>query len=187
MEAYGLKAKASVREYVLVLRCQAGDEKAFADLLNRFGPRTLRYLKGLLEPEAAQDAHQEVWLTVYRRISDLSNPGGFRTWLFRITRHRAIDFLRREQRESELLEVVAREAPEFSRGMAEPTVSTLDDPALKTAMARLSPAQRDVLQLRFWETMSYQEIALILGCPLGTVRSRIHHAKRVLRHALAEA
>ena len=170
-----------------MLRCQAGDEKAFADLLHRFGPRTLRYLEGLLDPETAQDVHQEVWLTVYRRISDLSNPGGFRTWIFRITRHRAIDFLRREQRESELLEEVAREAPEFSGGPAEPPISTLDNPELKTAMARLSPAQRDVLQLRFWENMPYEEIALILGCPLGTVRSRIHYAKRLLRNALAGA
>ena len=79
-----MKAKASVQEYLLVLRCQAGDEKAFAGLLHRFGPRTLRYLEGLLDPETAQDVHQDVWLTVYRRISDLSNPGGFRTWLFRI-------------------------------------------------------------------------------------------------------
>jgi RNA polymerase sigma-70 factor (ECF subfamily) len=182
-----LKVKASVREYLLVLRCQAGDEKAFADLLDRFGPRTLRYLEGLLDPETAQDVHQEVWLTVYRRISDLSNPGGFRTWLFRITRHRAIDFLRREQRESELLEEVAREAPEFSGAVSEPAISALDKPELKTAIARLSPAQRDVLQLRFWEKMPYEEIALILGCPLGTVRSRIHYAKRLLRNALAEA
>ena len=61
--------KASVREYLLVLRCQAGDERAFADLFNRFRPRTLRHLEGLLGFDAAQDAQQEVWLTVYRRIS----------------------------------------------------------------------------------------------------------------------
>lgn len=182
-----MRSKASVREYLLVLRCQAGDERAFADLLDRFGPRSLRYLEGLLDSDSAQDAHQEVWLTVYLRISELTNPGGFRTWLFRITRHRAIDFLRREQRESELLEMVTREAPEISGGPAAPAITTFPDPALKAAMARLSPAQRDVLHLRFWEKMPYQEIALILGCPLGTVRSRIHHAKRLLRHALAEA
>lgn len=178
--------KASVREYLLVLRCQAGDETAFSDLLHRYAPGTLRYLEGLLDPDAAQDVHQEVWLTVYRRISDLANPGGFRTWLFRITRHRAIDFLRRERRESELLETVARETPEISEEPAGPSTPGVADPAFKAAMARLSPAQRDVLQLRFWEKMPYQEIALILGCPLGTVRSRIHHAKKSLRQALAE-
>lgn len=182
-----MKDKASVREYLLVLRCQAGDEKAFSDLLDRYGPRTLRYLEGLLDPDAAQDAHQEVWLTVYRRISDLANPGGFRTWLFRISRNRAVDFLRRQRRESELLETVALEARGAPEEPSAPSTPDVLEPAVRDAMDRLSPAQRDVLQLRFWEKMPYQEIALILGCPLGTVRSRIHHAKRSLRQALAEA
>ena len=182
-----MRDKASIREYLLVLRCQAGDDRAFADLFNRFGPRTFRHLEGLVGLDAAQDVQQEVWLTVYRRISELSNPGAFRTWLFRITRHRAIDCLRKEQRESELLETAAREARTTAEESDEAASSGALDPGFKAAMARLSPAQRDVIQLRFWEKMSYQEIALILGCPLGTVRSRIHHAKRVLRQALVEA
>ena len=130
---------------------QAGDEEAFADLFNRFGPWSLRYLEGLLDSEAAQDAHQEVWLTVYRRISDLANPGGFRTWLFRTTRHRAIDFLRGERRESVLFDLVAREGPEILGVPVGSAIPTFADPALKTVVAQFD---RSSNRFFTWITLS---------------------------------
>lgn len=59
-----------LRLQLLVLRCQAGDERAFSQLLDDFGPRTLRYLRGLLGDDA-EDVHQEVWLAAYRSIATL--------------------------------------------------------------------------------------------------------------------
>jgi len=94
---------------LLVLSAQAGDERAFERLFRQFGARTLRYLRGLVG-DAADDVQQEVWLTVYRRLADLGAPQAFRTWLFRTTRHRAIDFLRRSRREAELVADVDVEA-----------------------------------------------------------------------------
>ena len=96
------------RLFLLVLRCQAGDETAFSRLMEWFGARTLAHLRGLLGDDA-DDVQQEVWLAVYMRIGALSNPRAFRTWLFQTTRHRAIDFLRSRKRERELLEEAARE------------------------------------------------------------------------------
>src|SRR6185312_2075052 len=91
--------------YLLVLRCQAGDERAFAQLMEKFERRTLEYVRGLLgDPFLADDVQQEVWLAVYLGIRSLDNPGAFRTWLFRITRHRTLDFVRRRKRESELFD-----------------------------------------------------------------------------------
>jgi len=105
----------NVRLHLLVLRCQAGDEQAFARLFDWFGQRTLAHLRSLIGDDA-EDVQQEVWLAVYRGISTLGNPAAFRTWLFRTTRrHRAIDFLRKRKREQELIEeatVVAVEANE---------------------------------------------------------------------------
>ena len=89
-----------LREHLLVLRCQVGDEAAFSGLYDRFGNRTLRYLDGLVGPDAAADVQQEVWLAAFRGISRVTNPGGFRTWLYQITRHQAIDFLRKRKREA---------------------------------------------------------------------------------------
>src|SRR6185503_13122240 len=95
--------------HLLVLRCQAGDERAFARLMDAFGNKTLGYLRGLVGDDA-DDVQQEVWLSVYRGIGGLANPGAFRTWLFRTTRHRAVDFLRKKKRERELVDEITNEA-----------------------------------------------------------------------------
>ena len=178
------EGRSQLRDALLVLRCQAGDEGAFSDLFDRFSHRTLRYLEGLLGADAAADAQQEVWLAVFRGISRLTNPGAFRTWLYQITRHRAIDILRKEKRESELLAAVGFERPEPSEEPSELFPETRDRRSLEAGLAELSAAHREVLLLRFWEEMSYEDIALISGCSTGTVRSRLHHAKRRLREAL---
>jgi len=165
-----------------VLRCQAGDEAAFAELYRRFGPKTRRYLRGVLDEGPEDDVQQEVWLTVYRRVHTLTNPGGFRTWLFQVTRNRAVDALRGMRREREMLDRVEREDPG-----PDDTAERLDvdDEAIGAAMATLTAPHREVLLLRFWEDLSYPEIALVTGAPLGTVRSRLAHAKWRLRDALA--
>ena len=184
------ESRERAREYLLVLRCQAGDDDAFSDLYDRFGPRSLRYLEGLLEPEEAADAHQEVWLSVFRRISGLNNPRAFKTWLYQITRHRALDALRREKRRSEVLSVLNGEEEGVAPGMDEPhpEVQVLEalggNPALEAGLGKLAASHREVLLLRYWEEMSYAEVALIVGCSVGTVRSRLHHAKRNLKEAL---
>ena len=160
----------------LVLRCQTGDESAFRRLLSEFGPRTLRYLRGIVG-DSAEDVQQEVWLTVYQSIAGLANPRAFRTWLYRTTRHRALDFLRRRHREDELLADFARQLP----GEALPPESAEPGEDLLEAVHALPPAQREVCLLRYRDDLSYGEIALVLGCSVGTVRSRLHYAKERLR------
>jgi RNA polymerase sigma-70 factor (ECF subfamily) len=162
--------------HLVVLRCQAGDEQAFAQLFERFGGRTLAYLGGLVGGDAA-DVQQEVWLAVYRGLRGLSNPRAFRTWLFQTTRHRAIDFLRKRKRELELIAGAAAESAAAQGAWDEPD-ETAEAPILPEIMAMLAPAHREVLLLRFQDGMSYAEIALVVGCSIGTVRSRLHHAKR---------
>jgi len=168
--------------HLLVLRCQAGDDQAFARLFDWFGQRTLGHLRSLISDDA-EDVQQEVWLTVYRGISTLANPAAFRTWLFRTTRHRAIDFLRKRKREQELIEETATVPVEASEP-EEPSFAALDESILEAAMARIAPAQREVLLLRYRDDLSYAEIALVVGCPIGTVRTRLHHAKRRLHGLL---
>lgn len=176
--------------HLLVLRCQTGDEHAFARLYERFGERTLRYLRGLVG-DAADDVQQEVWLSVYRNIGTLADPRAFRTWLYRTTRHRAVDHLRQQTRERELLADAAQEAlTAVSPGDVEGGMPALDEPALAAALAALAPAHREVLLLRYRDDLGYAEIALVVGCSIGTVRSRLHNAKLrlhdvVRQHGLA--
>ena len=171
------------RLFLLVLRCQAGDETAFARLMAWFGARTLAHLRGLVADDA-EDVQQEVWLAVYTRIGALSNPRAFRTWLFQTTRHRAIDFLRSRKRERELLEEAAREIEDAHT--PDEGISDLNRSSVAEALGELSPVHREVLLLRYQEDMSYAQIAVISGCSIGTVRSRLHHAKARLREVVNE-
>jgi RNA polymerase sigma-70 factor, ECF subfamily len=170
-----------LRTHLLVLRCQAGDERAFAALLTAFGPRTLRYLRNLLGGDA-EDVQQEVWLSVYRSIATLAEPGAFRTWLFSTTRRRAIDHLRRRRRDGELFadEPVDGAVGGGTEDEADPA---FDASELDAMLAELPAPQREVLLLRYRDDMTYSEIAVIVGCPVGTVRTRLHHAKRKLRES----
>lgn len=167
-----------LRLRLVVMRCQVGDDQAFATLFEWFGPKTLRYLRGLIG-DGGDDVHQEVWLTVYRTISGLANPGAFRTWLFRTTRHRAMDVFRRQRRERELVEQVMTTATDASDPWIEDELP--DDASVEAEIARLPVLQREALFLRYRDGLSYAEIALVAGVPIGTVKTRIHHALRVLR------
>ncbi|MHB1195082.1 MAG: RNA polymerase sigma factor [Longimicrobiales bacterium] len=166
-----------------MLRCQLGDRDAFTRLFARFGDRSRRYLEGILGYPEAEDAQQEVWITVYRRISSLANPAGFRTWLFQITRNRAVDHLRRSRRMREL-QVPHDVVEAGSAGVSEEEPLELSGERVAAALGALSPHHREVLVLRFWEDLTYPEIALVVGAPVGTIRSRLHHAKRLLRDEL---
>lgn len=186
----GRKAtREELRRHMVILRCQAGDEKAFEWLYERFQDRTRRYLEGILEGAGVMDVQQEVWLTVYRKISQLDNPGGFKTWLYRLTRNKAMDHLRSQRRHSELIESASRERL-FSTQFWETEIdggAEINLEELKSAVDRLSPVHQEVVLLKYWEGMRYEEMAVIIGCPVGTVRSRVYYAKKYLQDLLREA
>ena len=167
----------------LVLRCQAGDEAAFAKLMGMFESRTLGYLRGILGDDA-DDVQQEVWLTVFRQLNDLADPAAFRTWLFRTTRHRAIDFLRKRRRERELIDDTPIESVASEVEADDDSTGPIDEAALVAALMAMPPPQREVVMLRYRDGLTYQEIAQVTNRPIGTVRTRLHHAKRRLQESL---
>lgn len=177
----------SIREYLLVMRCQTGDEPAFFELYNLYSEGTLRYLKSFLDHQTAQDAHQEVWLNVYQKISGLANLKRFRTWLYQITRNKAVDYLRKSKRHSEILDAAKKEIAGSSIYESDDEFPDTETRGLQKAMEQLSVVHRDVLVLKYWDKMSYEEISLIVGCSVGTVRSRIFNAKTKLKEKLEQA
>jgi RNA polymerase sigma-70 factor (ECF subfamily) len=170
-----------LRERILVSRCQAGDERAFEEIVSTYGPR-LRYylLKQLGSPEATDDVLQEVWLDVYRGIVRLRQPDAFRAWIYRIARDRAFRVLRRAGVPRQFADEADLAEAEVEDGI----FSAEDAQRVHAALDRLSPSHREVLLLRFIEDLPYDDIAQITGCPTGTVKSRIHHAKRLLRQEM---
>jgi RNA polymerase sigma-70 factor (ECF subfamily) len=113
----------------------------------------------------------------------MANPGAFRTWLFRTTRHRAMDFLRRLRRERDLVDEITVTATEVV-DPGQDDDALLEDARVEAEIARLPPLQREALLLRYRDDLSYAEIALVAGVPIGTVKTRVHHAKRALKERL---
>ena len=166
---------------VLVVRCQLGDRAAFGQLLSVCHPRLRAYLHKMLPAsQDVDDVAQEVWADAFRDIGALSSPASFLPWLYRIAHNRSARQMRRARLPTTSLDDVA-DACEAD----EPLNFTAEDAqAVQDALVRLSDIHREVLLLRFLEDMSYEDISVVLQCPLGTVRSRIHHAKAALRRIL---
>jgi RNA polymerase sigma-70 factor (ECF subfamily) len=172
-------------EQILVLRCQTGDEVAFAELVERYGPRLRYYLqKSFGRMDGAEDAYQEVWLVAFRRIRGLMDPAAFVTWLYRIAQNQVRQELRRRHLPARPIE----EADEVAEPGVDPAGFTPEDGArIHAALDGLPLEHREALMLRFLEGLTYEQIAAVSGCGVGTVKSRLHYAKRALRRVLEEA
>lgn len=167
-------------EQLLVLRCQTGDRDAYRELVQCFGPRLLYFLrKSILRPDRADDLAQEVWLDVLRQLPRLKDARAFTTWLYRIAHGKAMLEARRNGRLPQTtteLETIAEDHEE--------AFSPEDAARIHAALDRLEPHHREALVLRFLEGLTYDQIGQIIGCPEGTVRSRIHYAKAALARLL---
>lgn len=172
-----------IYEQILIVRCQTGDEAAFGELVARYGPRLRYFLRKLLaDSDRADDLLQEVWCDICRYLPRLAEVTAFPAWAYRIARDKAYADLRRRRRlpalvENDQLAEISDDTEAFSRDEAARIHAALD---------RLPAAQREVIVLRFLEDLAYEDIARIVRCPVGTVRSRLHHAKQSLRRLLDE-
>jgi RNA polymerase sigma-70 factor, ECF subfamily len=163
---------------VLVVRCQVGDRLALEEMVGQCQPRLRGFLHKMLPGgQNLDDLAQEVWMDVFRDLPRLADPGAFLPWFYRIARNRVFrTFRRRSEPIGSIQDMNVAPARE-----AEPDFSAEDAQAVHAALDQLSPEHREVLLLCFMEEMSYDQIASVVDCPIGTVRSRIHSAKRELR------
>lgn len=165
---------------ILVLRCQAGDEEAFEELFELYQPRLRYYIRRLdAKADNIDDMLQDVWLSVYRKIEKLKEPRAFPVWVYRIARNKVYGGFRNKQIFAQLpQERVLSEIKD------EPDIPTDRAEAIHKALDNIQPHHREVLTLCFLENLPYQQIAEIVGCGLGTVKSRIYYAKQSLREEM---
>jgi RNA polymerase sigma-70 factor, ECF subfamily len=172
------------RDEWIALRCQNGEPQAFVDLVREMERPLLYFAQKLVNDEhKALDVLQDVWLKAFQTICRLEKPGLVRAWLYRLTRGLAIDRVRKDVAERRRVRELAEEKTETDEG-AEPSFDEEDAGALHRALDTLEIQHREVLVLHFLEEMTVSEIAGVVGCPEGTVKSRIHYAKRALHAAL---
>ncbi len=182
----------------LVSRAQAGDVKAFEMLVVKYQRRIERLIGRMVrDVDLVPDIAQETFIRAYRAIPQFRGESAFYTWLYRIavnTAKKALMDLKRDPTVSESALAAARdEEDETSR--AETELSHGESPdavlaskqiaaAVNAAVQALSEELRQAITLREIEGMSYEEIAELMGCPIGTVRSRIFRAREAIAQRL---
>ena len=166
----------------LVERAREGDDAAFSELVDLDG--SLCYaiaFRILRDAERAQDAVQQAFLLAWRELPQLRDPERFGPWLNKLLVNACYDELRRHRRWSTRIRALPMDGPDGP----DPMLTVVDRDTLDRAFARLTPQHRAVFVLHHHAGLPLNELAQIVGVPIGTVKSRLHHATRALRAAIA--
>ncbi|HEX5854625.1 MAG TPA: sigma-70 family RNA polymerase sigma factor [Thermoanaerobaculia bacterium] len=177
----------------LVKLVLAGDTELFAVLVNRYRTRVSRYVERFTyDVEDARDVTQEVFIKVYGALDSFDPRFKFSTWLFRIAGNAAIDHLRRrrvrllplERPPDENGEARSVDPPETRPNPHEELTRQRLREALSAAIDRLPDDYRELISLRHYGEMPYEEIAELKAMPLGTVKNKLFRARQALRDLL---
>ena len=178
----------------LVARVQGGDRQAFDLLVLKYQNRIVKLVSRFVhDPMEAQDVAQEAFIKAYRAIGSFRGESAFYTWLYRIATNAAKNFLVAQNRRPPAVGVDAMEAEQYAVDTRLKEKETPENLAvteeLKAVIFRAIEALpddlREAITLREMECMSYEDIAMVMGCPVGTVRSRIFRARDAIDQKLA--
>ena len=171
-------------ELALIESFRSGDEFAFVSLYNRYkGPVYAFCYKMLLDSNAAQDVMQETFLRVYENRDRLMKSGAFKSWLFTIARNQCLNWLRKSGRHVPLSD------DEYELPPASDTPFTRMEKSeqirfVTRFLESLRPEYREVLILREYQNLSYEEIAAVTRSTLSAVKSRLFKARRKLANMM---
>ncbi len=164
---------------VLVIRCQLGERVAWEELVRRWHQPMWRFMFGMLgDRQGTEDVLQIVWLQVVKSLVRLREPERFEAWLYRVARNVITDRLRAQYRrplEESFVEAVSSDSPLESIDLTD---------SLHSALSDLHPVDRETTVLFYFQEKTLEEVAGICEVPPGTVKSRLHRARRQLREAL---
>ena len=178
----------------LVARAQRGDKRAFELLVEKYQRKLARLLSRFIrDPAEVEDVTQEAFIKAYRALPAFRGDSAFYTWLYRIGINTAKNYLMAMGRRAPTsTEVEADEAEGFEEGEQLRDINTPESVLLSNEIAetvnstieRLPEELRTAIQLREIEGMSYEDIARVMDCPIGTVRSRIFRAREAIAEQL---
>jgi RNA polymerase sigma-70 factor (ECF subfamily) len=183
----------AVADCELVTRAVAGREDSFEELVRRYQRPIAAYVYRMVgDYDAALDLTQEVFIKVYNSLGRYRSEFKFSTWIYKIAHNSAVDHLRRHStREQSLMKEFDGEQRELPIESRRPSPQQESERAERRAeieqvVRALPTAYRELVLLRHSHDLSYDEIALVTGLPLGTVKNRLFRAREVMRHQFVE-
>ncbi|MFA6128030.1 MAG: sigma-70 family RNA polymerase sigma factor [Bacteroidales bacterium] len=183
------------QDYALVQKARSGDQHAYAQLLNRYWDSVFfMILKMAHNKDDAEDLTIEAFGKAFKFINNYEPEFAFSTWLFKIANNNAIDFLRKQHTKTISIDSQGRDAEEDNPVQLqsdtpdpeEVLISKQKTEFLKTIVTELKPRYSRLVQLRYFEEYSYEEIAETLNLPIGTVKAQLFRAKELLYHIISK-
>lgn len=181
-------------DQALVERVQAGDQEAYGLLVAKYQRKLMRLISRLVrDPAEVEDVAQETFIKAYRALPNFRGDSAFYTWLYRIGINTAKNWLVANGRRAPTsTEVDSEEAESYAEGDLLRDVDTPERlmmsrqiaDTVNAAVERLPEDLRTAITLREIDGLSYEEIAQLMGCPIGTVRSRIFRAREAIAEKL---
>ncbi len=173
-------------DLTLLQQTAQGEMTAFERLYARHSTAVFNYLRRLVRrEEIAEELLQEVFVVVWQKAPLFEARSSVKTWIFRIAHNKAVSWLRSRREHQSLSHITRREERRVSGGQEPPSLDALAEvDALRRALVHLSPKHRAVIELAFGQQMTYKEIAIVLNCPVGTVKSRMKYALQNLERIL---
>jgi RNA polymerase sigma-70 factor (ECF subfamily) len=170
----------------LVARAQAGDLPAFEELVRRYRNDVFRLSNHYLRNrEEAWDLSQEVFIKVYRSMGSFRGESNFKTWVLRIAANQCKDFFKKRRLVTVSFDDrIGVEPPGRQLEPGQAVQAQEIGEAIQTALAKLPHKHRTAFVLREFEGLSYEEMSQVMQCSLGTVMSRLHHARKKLQQSL---
>ncbi len=170
----------TVSDETLVSRALAGSNGAWMKLVKRYEKRVYNYaLRMVGHPDDAFDLMQEVFMGVHRNLASFRGDGAFPAWLFRIANFRCTDYLRRRRVHEEFDD--ERGFLNGAPGPEEQTFTTHANQQIAAALGALPAEQRQVVELKFFQHFTFEDIAAQLGISPNTAKTRLYSALRKLK------
>ena len=176
-----LQDKQILESALLVVRWQQGDHGAFEGIVKLWERSLFYYLRRLTSSEAdAWELLQETWLKTLRSLKSVRDPRALPAFLYRTARNAAISRLRRP----EFFQLDSSTVGFCDGAHPDPAIDFDNAEEIHCALEQLPLLQREALTLFFLQELSLEEMAVLLGVPIGTVKSRLHYAKQAIREIL---
>lgn len=193
---YAQVIRVPVPDLSLVERCRANDETAFNEVVTRYKAKVYNYIYRMTgSSDDAEDLTQEVFIRMYTSIDSFRRQSSLSTWLFRIASNLCVDRFRRSKTRTATYSLDEPVGGSENDGGHEVADTTYEPQRLleniemaeqiQLALAQLPEKLRAALILHDVEGLPYEEIAQVVGCPLGTVKSRLFNARMLLRQKLS--